>query len=105
MQSYLWSALRVFIRPCSVSNFSNDMKLAVNCKLMLLYADDSVLIVSDKDPQVVSEKLGLEMKHYHDWMVDNSLSAMHAGKTELILISSKKKLRKSIPCRSNLKVT
>ncbi len=31
--------------------YVNDMELAVKCKL-LLYADDSVLIASDKNPKV-----------------------------------------------------
>ncbi len=37
----------------------NDMPVSVKCKL-LLYADDSVLLVSDKNPNVVSETLFLE---------------------------------------------
>lgn len=72
--------------------YSNDMKAAVNCKL-LLYADDSVLMVSDKDPEVVSKLLGDEMLNCYNWMIDNRL-AMHAGKTELILFASKRKLKK-----------
>ena len=38
------------------------METAVNCKLVL-YSDDSVLIVSDKNPDIVSDKLGQEMKN------------------------------------------
>ena len=72
--------------------YSNDMKAAVKCKL-LLYADDSVLLVSHKNPEIVSRTLGEEMENCYNWMVDNRLS-MHAGKTELILFASKRKLRK-----------
>lgn len=72
--------------------YSNDMKCAVSSKL-LLYADDSVLLVSDKDPDLVAQKLSDEMNNCYNWMVDNKLS-MHAGKTELILFGSKSKLRK-----------
>ena len=72
--------------------YTNDMKSAVDCKL-LLYADDSVLLVSHKDPKFVSEKLGIEVQNCSDWFVDNQLS-MHPGKTELILFSSQNKLKK-----------
>ena len=72
--------------------YCNDLELAVNCKLML-YADDSVLIVSDKDPNIISERLGNEMQNCLEWMVDNKLS-MHPGKTELILFGTKQKLNK-----------
>ncbi len=36
--------------------YVNDMEMAVKCNL-LLYADDSVLLTSDKNPKVVSETL------------------------------------------------
>ena len=72
--------------------YSNDMEISVNCKL-LLYADDSVLMVSDRDPEVIANKLGTEMQNCFNWMVDNRLS-MHAGKTELILFGTPKRLNK-----------
>ena len=64
--------------------------MAVSCKV-LLYADDSVLMISDKDPNIISQKLGQEMDNCYRWMIDNRLF-MHAGKTELILFGSVNKL-------------
>ena len=39
--------------------YVNDMSISINsdCKL-LLYADDSTILFSHKDPQVISKKLG-----------------------------------------------
>ena len=68
------------------------MVSAVNCKL-LLYADDSALMVSHRDVKVIQERLGLELEAVNDWLIDNKLS-LHLGKTESILFGSKRKLAK-----------
>ena len=65
---------------------------AVNCTL-LLYADDSALMVSHMDVKVIQECLGLELEAVNDWLIDNKLS-LHVGKTESILFGSKRKLAK-----------
>ena len=72
--------------------YVNDMPISVKCKL-LLYADDSALIVSGKDPKVISETLSKELESCRQWLIDNKLS-LHLGKTESILFGSKRKLRK-----------
>ncbi len=71
--------------------YSNDMKLSVNSKL-LLYADDSIILVSDKDPQKIEEKLSSDLNKCYDWLVANKLS-IHFGKCELILFGSKRKCK------------
>ena len=72
--------------------YVNDIQISVNCKL-LLYADDTALIVSGKDPNVISNQLGIELSKCNSWLVDNKLS-MHLGKTECILFGSQRKLKK-----------
>ena len=72
--------------------YVNDMPISVRCKL-LLYADDSALIVSGSDPQSIADKLSEELESCRKWLMDNKLS-LHLGKTESILFGSKKKLRK-----------
>ena len=78
--------------PMLFNIYVNDMCSAVGCKL-LLYADDSALIVSDKSAKVVEETLSTELQKLSDWLVDNRLS-LHLGKTEAILFGSRRKLRK-----------
>ena len=64
---------------------------AVNCKL-LLYADDSALIVPGKDVKEIELQLTKELKSISNWLTDNKLS-LHLGKTESILFVTKKKLQ------------
>ena len=66
--------------------YVNDMVASVDCKL-LLYADDSALLVSDKNPQCVADKLSKELESCRQWLVDNKLS-LHIGKTEFVLFGS-----------------
>ena len=68
------------------------MAAAVSCKL-LLYADDSALMVSHKDVKIIQERLSSELTAVNEWLVNNKLS-LHLGKTESILFGSKRKLAK-----------
>jgi ribonuclease P/MRP protein subunit RPP40 len=73
--------------------YVNDMEAAVTCKL-LLYADDSALLVSGKDISYIESVLSEELQNVSNWLVDNKLS-LHLGKTESILFGSKSKLSKA----------
>jgi len=74
--------------------YVNDMSTSISsdCKL-LLYADDSTILFSHRNPEVISKKLGKELQSCSQWLVDNKLS-LHLGKTECILFGSKRKLAK-----------
>ncbi len=50
--------------------YVNDMELAVKCNL-LLYADDSVLLASDKNPKVIAEMHSENLETCNDWLIDN----------------------------------
>ena len=49
--------------------YVNDMASSVNCKL-LLYADDSALFISGKDPKVIPESLCKERESCRQWLID-----------------------------------
>ena len=68
------------------------MQRAVNCKL-LLYADDSALIVSSKDIREIESSLTTNLFNLSEWLVDNKLS-LHLGKTESILFGTRHQLKK-----------
>ena len=53
--------------------YVNDMHLSVGCHLSL-YADDSALIFSHRDPSIIAEKLSTELSHCRDWLIENKLS-------------------------------
>ena len=71
--------------------YVNDMPISIKCKL-LLYADDSALIVSGSDPQTIADKLSEELESCRKWLMDNKQS-LQLGKTESILFASKKKIK------------
>ena len=79
--------------------YINDMPAAVKCKL-LLYADDSALLVSGSDVSEIEKTLGNELDSVSKWLIDNRLS-IHLGKTESILFGTKRKLSRT----NALKVT
>ena len=72
--------------------YINDMPSAVNCKL-LLYADDSALVVSGTSVSDIEATLSLELESVSQWLMDNKLS-LHLGKTESILFGNNHLLSK-----------
>ena len=72
----------------------NDVVISIDpdCKL-LLYADDSIIYFSHKDPDQIAHKLGKVLESCSDWLVDNKLS-LHLCETEYILFGSKRKLKR-----------
>ena len=57
------------------------------CNKLLLHADDSGILVSDKNPNVVSNELSKDLQSYNHWLIDNQLF-LHEGKKECILFGS-----------------
>ena len=72
--------------------YSNDIQCCIesNCKV-LLYADDTAILYSHRDPRVIGQKLSEMLNSCQEWLVDNKLS-LHLGKTESILFGQKRKL-------------
>ena len=77
--------------------YINDMMISLNCQLSL-YADDSALFFADPDPQVIADRLSIELSNCKKWLVDNRLS-LHIGKTESILFGTKRKLKRVVDFR------
>ena len=71
--------------------YVNDMPGAVKHKL-LLYADDSAILVSGKCRQDIETILSSEMDVLSQWLISNKLS-LHLGKTESILFGSRQRLK------------
>ena len=80
------------LRPILFNIYVNDIVSSIQCKL-LLYADDSCLIVSNKDKNIIESTLSSQIENLSKWLIDNKLS-LHLGKTESILFGSKSKLKK-----------
>ena len=77
--------------------YVNDMSGAVSNQL-LLYADDSAILVADKCASNIEHILQNELEIVSEWLVDNKLS-LHLGKTECILFGSRPRLKsQSVLC-------
>ncbi len=71
--------------------YVNARTTVVKCKL-LLYADNSVLLVSDENPKVISETLSRNLETCNEWLIDNRLS-LHLLKTEATISGIKCKIK------------
>jgi hypothetical protein len=58
--------------------------------MLVMSHEVAILLVSDRNLAHVSHALSQEMTSCYHWLVDNKL-AMHKGKTEALVISSKRK--------------
>ena len=70
-----------------------DMITSMNCDLFL-YADDSTLLVSGKNPADIQNRLSIELNAVRGCLEENKLS-IHLGNTESILIASKIRLART----------
>ena len=79
--------------------YVNDMPETLKCKL-LLYADDSAILVSGKDTVYIEETLSKEINLVRDWLSDNKLS-LHLRKTQSILFGTKRRLLRAVKITVN----
>ena len=77
--------------------YVNDVQSSIDsdCKV-LIYADDTAILFSHRDPGVISQKLSRMLESCHEWLTDNKLS-LHLGKTESILFGPSRKLKSLLP--------
>lgn len=54
--------------------YVNDMSININsdCKL-LLYADDSTIMLTHENPEFISRKLGEELEPSSEWLINDKL--------------------------------
>ena len=72
--------------------YVNDMPMSIDC-IMLQYADDNALMISDTCPGKIAKLLSKNLEKCNQWLIDNKLS-LHMGKTELILFGTKRKIKR-----------
>ena len=59
--------------------YSNDMALATKSKI-ILYADDTVILVSDKSKDKIEKQLSSDLECCNSWRINNL--ALHPAKCE-----------------------
>ena len=72
--------------------YINDMYSSLSCRLSL-YADDSALFFSHKEPSTIASRLSAELSRCKCWLTDNKLS-LHVGKTECLLFGTRRRSSK-----------
>jgi hypothetical protein len=73
--------------------YCNDLQCSIDSDCnVLLYADDTAITFSSKNPEVIARKLSKMLKSCQEWLTDNKLS-LHLGKTESILFGTKRKIQ------------
>ena len=86
---------RSILGPLLFLLYVNDMSQSVSCDL-LLYADDSCLVFTDKSFENIENNLNRNFNSLCEWFVDNKLS-IHFGevedKTKSILFGTKRRLK------------
>ena len=79
--------------------------VSADCKF-ILYADDSAILFSHKDPEVISQKLSEVIESWSNWLVGNKLSLHLLGKTECVLFGPRRKLNNiksfNVKCKENV---
>ena len=73
--------------------YANSMSAVVKNKL-LLYADDSAILVAGQNIAQIESLLSRELETVSEWLIGNKLS-LDLGKTEYILFGSKPRLNHS----------
>ena len=70
--------------------FYNDLPYSLSCELDV-FADDSTETVSDKNVEVIGEKLTREGEKVSQWMLANKLK-LNADKTHLLTVGTQQRL-------------
>ena len=74
--------------------YINDLPMASAVLKLVLFADDSNLLLQGKNPSDISNTLSIELSKINDWFCANKL-LLNANKTKLIIFKSRK-------CRVNI---
>ena len=75
--------------------FVNSLPESVetNCKCVM-YADDTILLVSSSDPNILQNYLNLNLNKIANWFQSNNLT-LNIKKTQLMLFGTNRALNKS----------
>ena len=73
--------------------YTNDMPDKVRYCKLALYADDTCLFFSNKDPNLIYERINYDLEIISEWLNANKL-VINAKKCETMIIGTKQKLKK-----------
>ena len=81
--------------------YINDINNCSSFCKFTLFADDTTILASDKDFELLTEKMNLNLKYVYEWLVCNKLS-LNISKTKFIVFKSS---RNSTPMYNNVSIS
>ena len=72
--------------------FINDLRLVSNLATCF-FADDTVLVHSDSNLEILKEKMNQEVDKIQTWLLANKLSVHYIGKSQFMLVNFRKHLQ------------
>ena len=82
--------------------YINDMNKAVKHAIVYHFADDTSLVISDKNTKTIRKLMNKDLSHLFDWFCANRLS-INVDKTEFILFKPNNKVTDRLTLRFNCK--
>ena len=73
MDDYTWSTTGLNLGPPSVSDIYNDLLLYIQEAKLILYADDTNVLITDMSPDTLQNKLSLVVKQLENLFLNNDL--------------------------------
>ena len=77
--------------PLLFSLYINDLPMCLEYTQASMFADDTNLTCTGRTPAEIEHKLNADLSNVNDWLEANRLT-LNTGKTEFMLIASKRKL-------------
>ena len=77
--------------------YVNDLQHALPNAKVQLYADDTVIFVSGKDPKALCNQLQYNLNRFQKWCNSNKLT-INPGKTKLVTFGTRNSIKKAKPC-------
>ena len=73
MDDYTWSTTGLSLGPLLFLIYINDLLLNIQEAKLILYADDTNVLITDMSPDTLQTKLSLVVKQLESWVLNNDL--------------------------------
>ena len=70
----MWGPTGSILGPLLFILYVNDIYLVSSCSYTIVFADDTIVLLSGKDPDVLSEMMNKELCKLFKWLNANKLS-------------------------------
>ena len=83
--------------------YVNDMEISIILESKLfLYADDSAILFSHNDPEIISRKLGSKLESCSKWVIDNKALFAYGEKLSVFYLVPRENSERSMPFQLNV---